>query len=165
MEPYHSLIKNLYLHSGADSTALFETILSLEKAIGLEKALAILEGCCIEKRLAWLEKNLAGLQRTGDPLRDGCHAFYESYLGVSIPGDGEIVEQSGTRLVLRWWNPCPTLEACRKVGLDTRLVCRQAYHRPVQEFLQQVDPRLRFDRNYAALRPYQTYCEELITLV
>jgi propanediol dehydratase small subunit len=34
----------------------------------------------------------------------------------------------------------------------------------VQEFLQRIDPRLRFDRNYTALRPYRDYCEELITL-
>jgi hypothetical protein len=161
---YRSRIKELYLHSGADSTALFEAILSLKTEIGLDQALAILEGCVVEKRLAWLAARLADLERTGNPLRDGYHAFYESYLGVSIPKDGGIVEQNETRLVMRWWNPCPTLAACQKLGLDTRTVCWQAYHRPVQEFLQRLDPRLRFDRNYAALRPYEPYCEEMIIL-
>jgi hypothetical protein len=66
---------------------------------------------------------------------------------------------------MRWWNPCPTLEACVRLGLDTRTVCRQAYHQPVQVMLSRLDPRLRFERNYEALRPYVSYCEERIVLV
>jgi hypothetical protein len=34
----------------------------------------------------------------------------------------------------------------------------------VQEVLQKLDPRLRFTRNYAAIRPYAPYCEEIIYL-
>ena len=139
--------------------------MSLANEIGLDKALAYLEGCVIEKRLGWLGANLERLNRTGNPVLDGYRLFYETYLGVSVPGDGEIVEQHARRLVMRWWNPCPTLAACQKLGLDTREVCRKAYHQPVQAFLLRIDPRLRFDRNYAALRPHQPYCEEIITLV
>jgi hypothetical protein len=165
MDPYHSLIKYKYSNSSGDSTPLFQTILSLSKEIGLDKALAYLERCVIEKRLVWLGANLEKLTRTGNSVLDGYHIFYETYLGISAPVDGEIIEQNERRLVMRWWNPCPTLTACQKLGLDTREVCRKAYHQPVQEFLMRIDPRLRFDRNYAALRPYQPYCEEIITLV
>lgn len=98
------------------------------------------------------------MSRAGDPLLDGYHIFYETYLGLSVPADGEIIEQNERRMVMRWWNACPTLAACQKLGLDTRQVCRRAYHRPVQAFLRRIDPRLRFDRNYEALRPYQPYC-------
>jgi len=164
MDPYHSLIKGQYLHSGGDSTALFQTILSLPHEIGLDKALAYLEQCVLEKRLAWLDVNLERLARTGNPVWDGYRMFYETYLGVSIPFAGEMVEQDERRMVMRWWNPCPTLAACQKLGLDTRQVCRKAYHQPVQAFLWRIDPRLRFDRNYAELRPYRPYCEEMITL-
>jgi hypothetical protein len=164
MDQYQRLIEHQYSLSRGDSTRLFQTIISISHEIGLDKSLAYLEGCVIEKRLAWLDANLERLNRTGNPLLDGYHLFYETYLGVSIPVDGEIVEQDDRRMVTRWWNPCPTLAACQKLGLDTREVCRKAYHRPVQAFLMRIDPRLRFDRNYQALRPYQPYCEEIITL-
>ena len=74
------------------------------------------------------------------------------------------MENTQGRVLMRWWNPCPTLEACRQLGLDTRVVCRKAYHRPVQEFLAQIHPALRFDRNYACLRPQAAWCEEMISL-
>jgi hypothetical protein len=164
-EAFYSLVKYHYTHSSGDSTRLFETILSLSQETGLELALECLERCVTEKRQAWLDANLARLVRTTDPLLDGYRFFYETYLGVSALADGEIVEQDERRMLMRWWNPCPTLAACQKLGLDTRQVCRLAYHRPVQAFLSRIDPRLRFDRNYAALRPYAPYCEEVIRLV
>ncbi len=165
LDAYHSLIKSQYLNSGGDSTLLFQTILSLAGEIGLDKAFAYLEECVIEKRLAWLDINLARLDRSCNPVLDAYHIFYETYLGVSVPVDGEIIAQDERRMVMRWWNPCPTLAACQKLGLDTRQVCKQVYHQPVQEVLGRIDPRLRFERNYAALRPYYPYCEEIIKLV
>ncbi len=157
-------IRSQYLASGGDSTALFEAILSVAGETGLEPGLACLEECVTQKRLAWLERNAGRLARTGDPLRDGFDAFYTGYLGLSIPRDGEIVEAGPRRIVSRWWNACPTLEACKELGLDTRQVCRLAYHGSVQDFLSRLDTRLRFSRNYAALRPYAPYCEEIIEL-
>ncbi len=160
----YNLIKHEYEISRVDSTALFQTILSVASEIGLDAALSYLEKCVTEKRLSWLSIHLKQQKFTGKPILDGYHVFYEAYLGVSTPEDGEIIEQNERRIVMRWWNPCPTLAACQKLGLDTREVCRKAYHRPVQVFLSGFDPRLRFDRNYASLRPYCPYCEEIITL-
>lgn len=105
----------------------------------------------MEKRSAWLDKHLGELESTGDPVMDGYRFFYEVYLDISIPDDGEVISRTNNELVLRWWNPCPTLDACRESGLDTRQVCRQAYHRPVQLFLSRVHPKLRFERNYQAI--------------
>jgi hypothetical protein len=161
---YRLLIKNQYENSRGDSTQLFEAILSVAEEIGLEAALEHLEQCVIEKRAAWLERNEKNLERTGNPLSDGYKVFYESYLGLCIPEDGEIVEANERRIVMRWWNKCPTLEACRALGLDTREICKKVYHQPVQMMLSKIDGRLRFERNYAALRPYKPYCEESIHL-
>jgi hypothetical protein len=163
-EKYHDLINTQYRDSGGDFTGLFLTLRSLAGEIGWDEALGCLERCVVEKRLAWLDKNRGTLQRTGNPLLDGYKAFYEAYLKVSTPEQGEIVAATDRSLVTRWWNHCPTLEACRKLGLDTREICKKVYHEPVQVFLAQIDPRLRFARNYAALRPYAPYCEEIITL-
>ena len=144
-----------------DSVRLLETVQSIAGEAGLDAALALLEQCVTEKRLAWLDAHPEAFERTGNPLLDGYRAFYEVYLGLS-PGDGEIVEVTESRIVCRWWNPCPTLEACQRLGLDTRTVCRGAYHGPVDAFLARIDPRLRFERDYEAIRPHAPYCQEII---
>ncbi len=161
---YRDLVSERYRNAGGDFTELFRTVLAISTEIGWDRAWGCLQHCVIEKRLAWLGRNLAALRRTGDPLVDGYRTFYEAYLGISAPGDGEIVEATDSRLVTRWWNRCPTLEACTRLGLDTRVICKQVYHEPVQVFLSAIDPRLRFARNYQALRPYAPYCEETITV-
>ena len=164
MTDYYQRIKQQYDNKAEDSTELFQTILSVAGAIGLKQALAYLEQCVVEKRLAWLDENLEKFDRTDNVVLDGYRLFYEVYLGVSVPADGAIVEQTDSQLVTRWWNYCPTLEACQKLGLDTREICWKAYHQPVQVFLAKLDPRLRFKRNYEVLRPHASYCEEIITL-
>ena len=157
-------IKTCYENSRGDSTDLFKEILQISNEIGLDEALSILERCVIEKRLTWAKAHLGEVEMTGNLVLDGYRWFYETYLGVSVPEDGELVELSARRIVLRWWNPCPTLDACQKFGLDTRVICKKAYHRPVQEFLVQLHPVLCFERNYDCLRPYTAYCEEIIFL-
>jgi hypothetical protein len=165
MDDYYEVIKQQYEYKSTDNTALFRTIRSVAEEVGWDRALAYLEQCVTEKRLAWLEKHLDELERTDDPVLDGYRLFYEVYLGVAAPADGQIVERTETKMVTRWWNHCPTLEACQALGLDTRQVCRKAYHGPVQAFLSRLDPRLRFERNYEAIRPHCAYCEETISLV
>jgi hypothetical protein len=164
VEECYDLIKQQYLSSAVESTALFQTLLSVANEIGMDQALTYLERCVTEKRLAWLNAHLENLDKTDNPVLDGYKLFYEKYLGVSVPQDGEIVERTNEKIVMRWWNHCPTLEACQKSGLDTREICKKVYHLPVQEFLSRINPRLRFDRNYEAIRPYRAYCEEIISL-
>jgi hypothetical protein len=163
-EKHSQVVRDAYENRGQDYTGLFQTLLSVADEVGLDGALGYLERCAIEKRLSWLRENMANLQTSGDPLVDAYRWFYELYLGISAPKDGEIVERSERRLVTRWWNPCPVLEACEKFELDTREICWKAYHQPVQVFLSHIDPRLRFDRNYDRLRPHAPYCEEILTL-
>jgi len=164
LDSHRHLIKEKYRASGFDSTELFQTVLSVAEETGLDRALQYLEECVTEKRLLWIEKNLSREERTGSALRDGYRIFYQSYLGASLQDDVEIVESTDTKMVARWQNRCPTLEACKALNLDTREICRKVYHRPVQAFLSAIDPRLRFDRNYCALRPHTPYCEEILEL-
>jgi hypothetical protein len=158
------LIKYIYENSHGDSTKLFREILRVSNEIGMDEALSMLERCVIEKRLAWAKAHLGKIEINNNPVLDSFHWFYEKYLDVSVPSDGEMVELSEKRIVSRWWNPCPTLEACKQFGLDTRVICKKAYHQPVQEFLMQLHPGLRFERNYDCLRPHTVYCEEIIFL-
>ncbi len=161
---YRDRIKRLYDRSRGDSTELFEAILRIAGETGLDSPLAFLEQCVIKRRLAWWESAGMALPRAASPLMSGFRLFYEGYLGLAIPRDGEVVEATEHRLVSRWWNRCPTLEACQKLGLDTRVICKRVYHHPVEALLQRIDPRLRFERNYAAIRPYAPYCEEILCI-
>jgi hypothetical protein len=161
---YLQLVKAQYEYSREDATRLFETLLEIARAIGWNATLNLLETCVIERRMAWLDRHEDALERTDSPVADGYKLFYEEYLGLALPRDGELVEENAHCIRVRWRNRCPTLEACQKLGLDTREVCRKAYDRPVQRMLARIDPRLRFRRNYAALRPELPYCEESIEL-
>ena len=164
MPDYYERIKQQYENLQGDSTELFREILKASDEIGMDEALTYLSQCVIEKRSAWLQANLPEAIHENDPVTAGYQWFYENYLGISVPKDGEIVEHTEKRIVIRWWNPCPTLEACKKLGLDTRAVCQKAYERPVQEFLKYINPKLKFDRNYENIRPHAAYCEEIILL-
>ena len=157
-------IREAYQASAGDSTHLFQVVLDAAGESGLEDALACLEQCVSEKRAAWMERSAGSITSSGDPVLDSFRLFYERYLGLSVPKYGEIVEAGPRRIVSHWWNPCPTLEACQKLGLDTREVCRRVYQQPVEDMLRRIDPRLRFRRNYAVLRPHQSCCEEIIEL-
>lgn len=163
-DKYYQVILEKYQNKEKDLAGLFQAVLSIGEEIGLEKALGYLERCVIEKRLAWLDERLDKIERSGNAVEDGYRIFYERYLGISAPKDGEVVEKTDKKLVTRWWNYCPVLEMCKKLGLDTRIVCKKSYHKPVQVFLSRINPRLKFDRNYDCIRPYAPYCEEIITL-
>ncbi len=49
---------------------------------------------------------------------------------------------------------CPTVEACRTLGLDTRQACRAVYEKSTQALVSRSrSPVLRFLRDYGRLRP------------
>ncbi len=161
---YYQVILEKYKNREGDFGGLFRAVLAVGDEVGLERALGYLEKCVMEKRLGWLDERLDKIGRTGDAVEDGYRIFYEEYLGISVPKDGEVVDRTDKKMVTRWWNYCPVLEGCKKFGLDTRVVCKRAYHKPVQVFLSRINPRLKFDRNYDSIRPYTPYCEEILTL-
>ena len=157
-------IRKAYFRPNAGKVEVFQAVLTAAEQVGIQQVLAALEQCVLEKRSAWLAAYLPAFQTTLNPIQDAYRLFYQDYLHLTIPADGEVVERSDRKLVMRWWNPCPTLDACQRFNLDTRQVCRLAYHQPVQIFLSALHPGLRFERNYACLRPHTPYCEELILL-
>jgi len=75
-----------------------------------------------------------------------------------------VARREARRLVIRSANFCPTLEACRILGRDTREVCRLLSEGPTTALLRQLHTGLTFRRNSAALRPTTPYCEERIEL-
>jgi len=139
---------------------LFSYIQRIAPLLGRDRAWRILEDLVSEKRIRWLESQQI---RPGNPVEEAYRLFYLVYLGLD-PGDVEVVEKTPRRLVVRWSNPCPTLEACRTLGLDTRYVCKNVYEGSTQAFMRRIHRNLRFSRNYDAIRPHSDYCEETIEL-
>jgi hypothetical protein len=78
--------------------------------------------------------------------------------------EAPIVFRSVDKIVFHSKNFCPTLEACKILGLDTREICPKLNENATDALIKQLSPRLKFMRNYAHLRPYTDYCEEMILL-
>jgi tRNA(adenine34) deaminase len=115
------------------------------------------------KRVRWFQTlGQSSEEASMDPLDRAYHVFLRK-LDISSD-EAPIVRRSADRIVIHSNNFCPTLEACRILNLDTRFVCRRLTEKPTTELLRQVDPRLRFSRNYDRLRPNCEYCEETILL-
>jgi len=118
-----------------------------------------------QKRIAWLSQNH---QAAGDPgcvsPRQAFELLFFDYMG--LPRDElPVLSETDTEIVWRSLNKCPTLEATRRLGLDTRQVCRAANEKSTQAFLSQLDPQLRFLRSYEEIRPYTAHCKEMIVRV
>jgi hypothetical protein len=161
----YQIIKENYPDNGTDYEKLFQAVKSVADKVGMDKALELLGRRDEERRTAWISKNMERLKRSGNIFDDVLRIFYKECVGVQIGEVGEIIERTDKKLVTRWWNHCPILEACKKYGLDTREVCKKAYHLPNQTFLSALDSRLKFNRNYeAGIRPHAPYCEEIITV-
>lgn len=116
-----------------------------------------------EKRLRWYEENKERLDLKGSDVRKAYTLLLIEYLGLN-PKEVPVVYEDELKIVWRSYNFCPVLEACKRLGKDTREVCKKAEEKSVQELISRINPNLRFSRNYEKIRPYTDYCEETIEL-
>jgi tRNA(adenine34) deaminase len=115
------------------------------------------------KRIEWYQKNRGQLEvNEQDPVQGGYELLMKK-LAVK-PEEAPIVMKSENKVVFHSRNFCPTLEACRILGLDTRVVCKAVNEKPTDALVKQLNGRLEFARNYEKLRPYCEYCEEMVLL-
>jgi tRNA(adenine34) deaminase len=118
------------------------------------------------RRLAWWETNKDRLTLSGPLPRQAYTLFLLCYLGLD-PREVPVVYEDQRKITWRWrsYNLCSLLEACVRLGLDTREVCRHGSEESVQVLIARLNSRLRFSRNYVdGIRPYADYCEETIEL-
>ena len=91
------------------------------------------------------------------PIEGESHV-HEAWRRIVIEGMGvderfsEIIEENDNLLVFRSRNFCPILEACRELRLDARVVCELIYELPVELISGEINPNLRFTRDYECLR-------------
>jgi tRNA(Arg) A34 adenosine deaminase TadA len=128
------------------------------------KSLREIEQAVTEKRLNWWV-NHTDLKPAG-PIspRLAFERLFFDYMGLKKE-DLPILTESENEIVWASKNPCPTLEACGRLKLDTRTVCRHAYEKSTQAFISQLDPCLRFVRSYKEIRPHAKICRESIIRV
>ena len=134
----------------------------VSKEIGEEKALEILAKTHGQSHKKWLEENADKLDLSGPPLIAAYRMVFEDMMGLDL-SKMDIVEQTEERIVHKYDFPCSILDACVKLGLDTRKICK-ALEKPANALMQFVDPRLRFGRDYEKIRPYVDYCIEICWL-
>ena len=118
-----------------------------------------------QKRQTWWEANKDSLHLDGPLPRQAYTLLLLIYMKLD-ERDVPVVYEDERRIVWRSFNFCPMLEACQRLGRDTRLVCREATELSVQNLIARLDARLRFGRNYeTGMRPHAAYCEESITVM
>lgn len=145
-----------------DFIRLLKYLKETSKLIGKKKAMGILEKLVAEKRLNWLKENKCRLNlKMKNSISFIDKVFYKRFYKLAYK-DREVVKKNKYILVTRWFNYCPVLEACKALDLDTREICRNIYHKPNQIFLSEINPKLKFKRNYNKIRPHANYCEEII---
>ena len=133
----------------------------------LDRYMSELKDGYINKKKQWAEEHRSELQPIGRESLIDCviRVLYKSNLGIK---DGmQIHEKTEDKLVARFTNDCPILNACQELGLDTRLICKKIFHEPYQALLSEIDGRLMFNRDYnQGMRTHSgyRYCEEIITI-
>jgi tRNA(adenine34) deaminase len=126
---------------------------------------AALERQVAEKRIAWFKENYPDATSRKPPTPRGAYEMlFLDYMGLKEK-ELPILTESEEEIEWLSLNPCPTLEACKMLGLDTRPVCRAVYEKATQALVSQLDPQLRFLRSYDEIRPYADHCRERIVRV
>jgi len=130
-----------------------------------QHSLGEIEAAVTRKRLDWLERKFPGGSDSGiHSPRQAYELLFFDYMGLNEK-EQPVVEENPDEIIWLSSNPCPTLEACRLLAMDTRKVCRAAYEKSTQAFLSKLDPRLRFLRSYSEIRPFSPHCRERIVRV
>ncbi|HET6438596.1 MAG TPA: nucleoside deaminase [Anaeromyxobacter sp.] len=128
------------------------------------QSLSEIEAETTARRLAWLEGQRDRLLAAPLSPRRAFELLFLEYMGLAS-ADLPVLSESDAEITWSSKNPCVTLEACRRAGLDTRVVCKGAYQRSTQAFLSFFDPCLRFLRDYREMRPHAVGCRERIVRI
>ncbi len=117
-----------------------------------------------QRSLAWYKANKDKFTLEGSLPRQAYTLVLLKYMGIN-PEEVPVVYENERQIIWHSFNFCPYLEACKRLNLDTRVVCKEAYEKSVQVLISCFHPNLKFSRNYSKIRPYKDYCEEIIELI
>ena len=116
-----------------------------------------------QKRLKWLDENINSVSEPS-LLKKAYTLLLIKKMEID-PSEVPIVYEDEKKITWKSYNWCPVLEACKELGLDTREICKKGWEDSVKKFVEKINPKLRFSRNYETLRPHGEFCEETIELI
>ncbi len=128
------------------------------------KRLDLLSDDSILRRIRWFQENKGNFDFINNDLLNAGYMLLLERLHIT-PEEAPIIRKTDKQIVFHSNNFCPTLEACKILGLDTRLICKKLNETSTDMLVKQIDCRLIFSRNYNKLRPYAECCEEMISLL
>ena len=117
----------------------------------------------LNKRKKWFLDNKSKIDKLNGNEVEKAYKLLLMKLEID-ESEAPIIKKSKKKLVFHSKNFCPSLEACKILGLDTRIICKEIFEKPTSEFIKLLNPKLRFSRNYDHIRPYAKYCEEIMFL-
>jgi len=122
-----------------------------------------IEKYLLDRRINWFEKNRSLISELkGNDIEK---AYRLLLMKIGIRGEeAPIIYKTNNKIVFHSRNFCPSLEACKILGLDTRVICKAVFEKSTDALIKKINPKLRFERNYNNIRPYTSYCEEIILL-
>lgn len=124
--------------------------------------LAKLNADSICRRVSWFQENQNKFGFINNDILNSGYELLLTRFGITT-AEAPIVKKSDQQIVFHSQNFCPTLEACKILGLNTREVCKKVNENSTNVLIKQIDSRLKFSRNYEKIRPYTDYCEEMIS--
>ncbi len=93
-----------------------------------------IEATVTAQRIAWLQEHAHPYGAAGSiSPREAFERLFFDYMGLS-PADLPVIEENVDKITWLSKNPCPTLDACLQLGLDTREVCRETTERATRRF-------------------------------
>jgi tRNA(adenine34) deaminase len=115
------------------------------------------------KRLKWYDDNAGRFNFNKQDLLIAGYELLMKKLNI-LSNEAPVMEKSAEKILFHSKNFCPTLEACKILDLDTRIICKNIYEKSTDALLKRLDENLKFERNYDKIRPFCEYCEEMIYL-
>lgn len=163
---YLESLANSSLTEREENDGLFPSLLRLLGNINQMITIEELEDIIIGRRLKWFteKKDLLKQYANLNPIECAFRFIYLDHLHID-PKDLEVIRVNPKKMIVRSYNWCPYLEACKRMGLDTKKTCGGINDYAFQVMIKLIDPKLKFSRNYDRIRPYSEFCEEYIELI
>lgn len=148
-----------------DFALILQYVKEIAEELGIKKALEHLANVQASNRAGWFKTSREAI---GNLSQDaiGANKVLKTFMKQVTPGweadSYTEVVHIPEQVVFRYTGYCPWLEACKMVGLQTKLVCPYVSQRASQASFDLLDERIHIE--ITKFRPDSDYCEEVITL-
>lgn len=119
------------------------------------------------RRVSWIKDNLENMlnkYKGLSPEETAYKIIFFEHMKID-PNYSKMKRIFSNKIQINSYNFCPYLEACKKLNMEIKFVCKEIGEHSIQEMIKFINPNLRFGRNYNHLRPNADFCEEYIELI